>query len=191
MTDTSTAPTDTSAETSTGASTGPLARRMHHHAFVVADQEATRRFYEDVLGFPLVATWCEVEDVRGKVREYCHTFFALADGSAMAFFQFVDPADHAELASSVPTSLNHVALEVTSEGQAEAARRLDAAGVRYRVIDHGYCRSLYVADPDGLAVELTVDAPDVERINALRRADAHAELRRWLAGDRSPNNHLR
>ena len=35
--------------------------RLHHHAFVVKDQEATRRFYEEVVGLPLVATWCEEE----------------------------------------------------------------------------------------------------------------------------------
>ena len=33
--------------------------RLHHYAFVVKDQEANRRFFEDVLGIPLVATWCE------------------------------------------------------------------------------------------------------------------------------------
>jgi hypothetical protein len=37
-------------------------------------------------------------------------------------------------------------------------------------------------------LEFTVDAPDVEAINTMRRADAHAELRRWLAGDRRTNN---
>jgi catechol 2,3-dioxygenase-like lactoylglutathione lyase family enzyme len=26
--------------------------RLHHHAFVVQDQETTRRFYEDVIGLP-------------------------------------------------------------------------------------------------------------------------------------------
>ena len=36
-----------------------LPLRLHHHAFVVRDQEANRRFFEDVLGLPLVATWCE------------------------------------------------------------------------------------------------------------------------------------
>ncbi len=167
------------------------ARRLHHHAFVVADQEATRRFYEDVLGMPLVATWCEQEVVRGKHRTYCHTFFALRDGSALAFFQFDDPADHAELASSVPASLNHVALEVDAAGQADVERRLEAAGVAFRVVDHGYCRSLYVSDPDGLTVEFACDAPDADRINTLRRADAHTELARWLAGDHRPNNDLR
>ena len=36
------------------ASPGPT--RLHHHATVTDDQEATRRFYEDVIGMPLVAT---------------------------------------------------------------------------------------------------------------------------------------
>ena len=38
---------------------GIPAFRLHHHAYVVDDQEATRAFYEDLLGFPLVATRCE------------------------------------------------------------------------------------------------------------------------------------
>ncbi|MFN0028018.1 MAG: VOC family protein [Acidimicrobiales bacterium] len=166
-------------------------RRLHHNAFVVADQERTRQFYEDLLGMPLVATWCEIESVRGKEREYCHTFFALADGSALAFFQFADAADHAELANSAPKSLNHIALEVADADQSAIVARLEHAGVGHRVVDHGYCRSLYVVDPDGLTVEFTVDAADVEQINAIRRADAHQELARWLAGDRHPNNNLR
>jgi len=165
--------------------------RLHHHAFVVADQERTRQFYEDVLGMPLVATWCERENLRGRVREYCHTFFGLADGSALAFFQFADADDHAELAASTPASLNHVALAVDAAGQADLIGRLEAHDVPYRVVDHGYCRSLYISDPDGLAVEFTCDAADAERINAQLRADAHSELRRWLGGDRPPNNDLR
>jgi glyoxylase I family protein len=170
---------------------GILPSRLHHHAFVVADQERTRHFYEDVLGMPLVATWCEREHLRGKEREYCHTFFSLADGSALAFFQFADADDHAELAASTPRSLNHVALAVDGAGHDELIRRLEGHGLPYRVVDHGYCRSLYVSDPDGLAVEFTCDAANAEEIGAQRRADAHAELRRWLGGDRTPNNTLR
>ena len=167
------------------------ARRLHHNAIVVRDQEATRHFYEDILGFPLVATWCEAENVRGRDREYCHTFFGLADGSALAFFQFAADADYRELSASAPASLNHIALEADSEAQASVIGRLEANSIGYRVVDHGYCRSLYVSDPDGLMVEFTVDAPNVNEINALRRSDAHSELTRWLAGDRTPNNDLR
>jgi len=170
--------------------TPTLPRRLHHHAFVVADQERTRHFYEDLLGFPLIATWCEVDGAEGDDGiEYCHTFFGLADGSALAFFQFADPEVQAQMALPAPLSpFFHVALAVDADGQAAAGARLEAAGVTPLVIDHGYCRSLYVGDPDGLLVELTVDHPDVEQINATRRSAAHDDLARWLAGDRRPNN---
>ena len=36
--------------------------------------------------------------------------------------------------------------------------------------------------------QLALYAPDVEKINAMRRSDAHQELKRWLAGDRRTNN---
>ena len=48
-----------------------------------------------------------------------------------------------------------------------------------------------VPRPDGLIVEFTVDPPDAAKIDALRRADAHAELSRWMAGDHRTNNQLR
>lgn len=167
------------------------AQRLHHHAYVVKDQEATRHFYEDILGMPLVATWCEVEHVRGKERTYCHTFFELTDGSAMAFFQFADPADEAELLLDSASSLNHVALATSAEQQDLTRQALEAAGVNHRTVDHGYCRSLYTTDPDGLTVEFTVDAADVGEIDAWQRQVAHTELQRWLAGDHRPNNHAR
>ena len=30
--------------------------RLHHNAYVTDDMEAVRTFYEDVIGFPLIAT---------------------------------------------------------------------------------------------------------------------------------------
>ena len=59
------------------------------------------------------------------------------------------------------------------------------------VLEHGYCRLLYVVDPDGMICEFTVDHPDVEKINATRLTDAHAELKRWLAGNHKSNNMFR
>ena len=47
-----------------------------------------------------------------------------------------------------------------------------------------YCLSMYLKTPDGLRLEFTVDAPEADKIAAMRRADAHSELARWLAGDR-------
>ena len=58
-------------------------------------------------------------------------------------------------------------------------------------IDHGYCRSLYVIDPNDLILEFVVDPPDVEALNAAKRGTAHADLARWLRGDHRPNNDIR
>ena len=65
-----------------------LPSRLHHTAYVSKNLEATRRFYEDLIGLPLVATWCESDLLFGEERTYCHCFFGMADGGALAFFQF-------------------------------------------------------------------------------------------------------
>ena len=162
--------------------------RLHHHAFVCRNQEATRRFYEEIVGLPLAATWCE-EDENGA---YCHTFFELADGSSLAFFQFADPAvAEAQAAMASMSVFDHVALTATAELHAAIMQRAEVAGVGTLVVDHGYCRSLYLRDPDGLIVELTVDDPRAEADAPARRASARADLARWVAGDHTPNNGLR
>ena len=163
-------------------------RRLHHHAYVSRDLEATRRFYEEIVGLPLTATWCENE----FGQNYCHVFFELEDGSALAFFQFekseVTEA-HAALASTSP--FDHIALLATDELQTNVTRRAQRAGLETALVDHGYCRSLYLRDPDGLAVELVVDNPDAIAAAPSIRSRAHAELERWLAGDRTDNNDFR
>lgn len=184
------------AATGKGRPLAQLPLRLHHHAFVVKDHEANRRFFEDVLGIPLVATWCEVtfnQDLQREI-EFCHTFFAMADGSALAFFQFADPAMHARCIAERPPQIpfyDHVAFKVEPATYDELKARIAASHIPCRETDHGYCKSIYVTSPDGLIVEFTADPPDAAEIDALRRADAHRELERWLKGDRRSNNTLR
>jgi hypothetical protein len=85
----------------------------------------------------------------------------------------------------------HIALKVGDATYDELKSRLDAAGETFRETDHGYCKSIYTTSPDGMILEFTCDPPDVAEIDALRRADAHSELARWLAGDHRVNNRLR
>ncbi len=167
--------------------------RLHHLAHVTRDQAATRIFYEDVLGFPLIATWCEQEEILGARRTYCHTFFELGDGGAIAFFQFANPGDHQEFGNMAGSPFSHVALNCDELTQAGVQSRLEAAGYRppdMWFIDHGYCKSLYVYDPNRLRVEFTVDSPGASapKIAEARRNDARSELTRWLNGDHTPNN---
>lgn len=169
-----------------------LPSRMHHHAYAVKDQEVNRAFIEDVLGIPLVATWCErvFRPEVGREVDYCHTFFEIADGSALAFFQFADPEAYEKNKAILQQQGGswHIALKVSQATFDDVLRRVETARVDRRVIDHGYCTSMYLKTPDGLRLEFTVDAPDAAAIAAMRRKDAHSELARWLAGDRRVNN---
>jgi glyoxylase I family protein len=58
------------------------------------------QFYEEIIGFKLVATWAEQTDLFGKLRTYAHCFFDIGDGSCLAFFQFADEDDQAEFGPS-------------------------------------------------------------------------------------------
>lgn len=176
------------------AASNALPLRLHHNAYVCADQEQTRRFYEDVIGLPLLATWieeAEFPDFPGRRLSYCHTFFGIADGGALAFFNFADAEASAAYKAQKQPSFVHIALAVTEAGQQEIKQRLTGASLPVREVDHGYCKSIYVQDPDGLLVEFTADAPDADRIGARQRATAHETLRRWTTGDRSVNNDVR
>lgn len=169
--------------------------RLHHTAYVTKDLEATRHFYEDVLGIPLIATWCEKDMLFGAERTYCHCFFGLADGSALAFFQFADPDDQKLFGPEIPESpFHHIALQVDADTQAELEARISRAGFTEPdtyILEHGYCRSVYIKDPNGMILEFTHDAPEAAALNEGKLATAHAELKRWLGGDRSINNVFR
>ena len=172
-----------------------LPSRLHHTAYVTKDLEATRAFYEDLLGMPLIATWCEQEELFGKERTYCHCFFGIGDGGALAFFQFANEEDQALFGPKMPASpFHHIALNVDAATQDALEARIRAAGYdlpNFYVLEHGYCRSIYIVDPNGMTVEFTRDAKQADAINEMRRQDAHSELKRWLAGDHTANNDVR
>ena len=119
-----------------------LPSRLHHNAYVVRDHEVNRRFFEDLLGIPLVATWCEKNysaEVQREV-EFCHTFFGMADGGALAFFQFADPELYEMTQAKQPAKIgryDHIAFKAEPETYEELKRRLEAAGEKYRESNHG------------------------------------------------------
>jgi catechol-2,3-dioxygenase len=92
------------------------------------------------------------------------------------------------------TPFHHIALNVDQETQQGIEKRLIAAGYkepRMYVLEHGYCRSVYVQDPNGLILEFTLDHPNAAKINATRKENAHQDLKRWMAGDHTSNNTYR
>ena len=76
-------------------------KMLHHHAFRCRSAEETRAFYEGILGFPLVAACIEpIDPLTNEPKPYMHLYFELADGSALAFFDYpahFTPADFPEV----------------------------------------------------------------------------------------------
>ncbi len=114
------------------------------------------------------------------MRVYCHTFFGLADGSALAFFQFANEEDQAMFDPDLaPSPFRHIAMKVDADTQAALERRLAEAKWKPEgtyVLEHGYCRSLYTEDPNGMLLEFTLDVPGADEIAGDRAADAHETL---------------
>ena len=127
----------------------------------------------------------------GGGRAISHAFYGIGDGGALAFFNFADPEAAAAYQAKKQPTFIHIALAVTDAAQRAIKQRLEGAKLPVREVDHGYCKSIYVQDPDGLLVEFTSDPPDAGDIAAHQRTTAHETLRRWQAGDRTVNNDIR
>ena len=169
-------------------------KQLHHHAFRTKDMEATRAFYEDVLGLPLIGTFVETTDpVTEKPSNYIHCFFEFADGSALAFFQFQeDKYKESAIQGKQDPFDHHIALEVDDKETVFAFRdRLEAAGHEYMLIDHGYCYSIYLHDPNGMQVELTTKVDQTNEILEQAARTAHEDLKQWLDGVTVANNKFR
>ena len=120
---------------------------VHHLALICADPERTIRFYQDLLGFPLVELF-ENRDYEGS----SHFFFDIGNRNLLAFFDF--PGLGLEPVPEGLGGVQHVAISVTPEVFEAAKARLADAGVKYLGPDMGVKESIYFKDPDNIQVEL-------------------------------------
>lgn len=156
--------------------------RLHHFAWRCRDAGETRAFYEDLLGLPLThVIRADTVPSTGENCPYVHLFFQLRDGSSIAFFDLGDNVA-AEPSPNTPSWVNHLALKVGSlDSLAAAKSRLEEAGVDVLgVTDHGFVRSIYFKDPNGIRLELTTDMED-ENVSESDRMRARQALDSWLA----------
>ena len=72
-------------------------------------------------GSPMPAfEWPAMVELFGAERTYCHLFFGLGDGSALAYFQFARPEDAELFGPKMPDSpFHHIALNVDKDTQLE------------------------------------------------------------------------
>jgi len=123
------------------------ARGLHHVALICRDVEETIRFYQDLLGFPLVEL-VENRDYAGS----SHFFFDIGNRNLLGFFDF--PGHEHPPFSETIGGVQHIAISVDAERFAAARARFDEVGLEYLGPDRGVEDSLYVRDPNGVGIEL-------------------------------------
>ena len=123
------------------------ARGVHHVALICSDVERTVRFYDGLLGFPLIEMF-ENRDYEGST----HFFFDIGLGNTLAFFDLpgLDLGPYAEVLGGH----HHLAISVERSHWEAARKRLDEAGVATAHVDGS---SLYFRGPDGERLELISD----------------------------------
>jgi catechol 2,3-dioxygenase-like lactoylglutathione lyase family enzyme len=154
-----------------------MIRGLHHNAYRCRDSEETRRFYEDFLGLPLVNAFEIHETKSGRATHTLHSFYAMDDGSCLAFFEAPDRPF--EFKEQHDFDL-HIAVEVSRDDLHRMFEKGKQAGLEPRgVSDHEIIDSIYFRDPNGYVIELTAKRPDHDEQIARARGTAHQRLADW------------
>ena len=154
-----------------------MIKGLHHNAYRCRDSEETRAFYEDFLGLPLVNAFEINETKSGRATHTLHSFYAMDDGSCLAFFEAPDrPFDFKE---QHDFDL-HIAVEVDRQDLDRMMAKGRQAGLEVRGIsDHQFIDSIYFRDPNGYVIELTAKRPDHDQAIDTARKTAHDRLAQW------------
>jgi catechol 2,3-dioxygenase-like lactoylglutathione lyase family enzyme len=143
---------------------------IHHLAMATKDMDGTIRFWRDLLGMRMVAGL-------GKPG-YRHYFFAVSGNNMIAFFEWpeVEPVPKKDHGYPVrgPLIFDHVSFEVEKEEDLWALKdQLDVAGFWVsEIIDHGFIHSIYSFDPNGIPIEFSCSASDVDLREHPRMVDS-------------------
>jgi len=130
----------------------PRWRGINHLALVTTDMDTTVRFYHGVLGARLVAHL--------GTPAFRHYFFEIGPENTVAFFEYAGVeletfAKPAGVPDGRATQFDHLSFNLADEAALLSLRsRLKAAGSEVTdVVDHGFIRSIYFTDPNGIALE--------------------------------------
>ncbi len=127
-------------------------RGVHHLALVTADMDATVRFWHGVLDARLVTTLA--------TPAFRHYFFEVAPGNTVAFFEYTGQhIDAFAKPAGVPyeraAQFDHLSMNLPDEDALLRLRdrlKSNECGVT-DIVDHGFLRSIYFMDPNGIALE--------------------------------------
>lgn len=150
----------------------------NHVALATTDLEATHRFYTEVMGFRLAKVVAAPTPLRGPGWSR-HVFYDCGGGEMIAFWDIHDdkiPVTATDISRGLglPEWVNHLAFDAADEATYRAhLQRWLAHGITAAEVDHGFCKSIYAEDPNGVTVEFCLMlrelGPDDE-------AEAHRQL---------------
>ena len=151
---------------------------LHHAAYRCRSSEETRAFYEDFLELKFLDAFRIQTTKTGRDADVLHSFYAMGDGSCIAFFEV--PGEAFEFKEQHDFDL-HIALDVSISELERMLEKGKAAGIETRgVSDHGPFRSIYFRDPNGYVVELCAPAEEgVDMSGGLSGSDPRATLKEW------------
>jgi catechol 2,3-dioxygenase-like lactoylglutathione lyase family enzyme len=156
-----------------------MIKGLHHSAYRCRDSEETRKFYEDFLGLKLVGSLAIKDSPSASKPDILHTFFQMADGSCLAFFEA--PAMPFEFKRQLDFDL-HIALEVDTATLQAMFAKGKTSGIETRgIADHGMVHSIYFRDPNGYVVELTAKMTEHDTMLNAATNDARRVLDEWQA----------
>src|SRR3954469_21316111 len=122
-------------------------QRTHHAAMICSDCERSRRFYVEALGLEIV------REVHRRDRQSYKLDLGLPDGTQIELFSFPDPPRRPSYPEAC--GLRHLAFEVADIDEAVGELRGNGVIVEpVRVDEHTGKRFTFLADPDGLPLEL-------------------------------------
>ena len=104
---------------------------------------------------------------------FAHLFFELKDRSCIAFFDLGDNVKP-EPSPNTPAWVTHFAMKVPSVKDVETMKaRLEANGVSVvGVTDHGFVKSIYFFDPNGIRLEFTAETATQDELKEYARVGA-------------------
>lgn len=157
-------------------------RNANHTAYRCRDAEQTRWFYEDVLGLPLRIAFAE-DHVPGtdEPTPFMHLFFQMGNGDFIAFFDEPTKATPEHFATAHSFD-RHLAFEVETEEELLAWQaKINQKGVMcLGPVDHGFLKSVYMYDPNGMQVEITTKTDGFSQYAESQKPIARQQLDAWV-----------